>query len=525
VDDVAADLSWGRTWPRLDLFVELARERRVIPVVRRLLADAETPLSLYRKLARDEPGTFLLESAEHGGVWSRYSIVGAGSHATLTEKDGDAYWIGEAPVGVPTSGDPTAALDQTLRALATPRIDGLPPLTGGMVGAITYDAVRRWERVPDAGRDELHLPEIGMLFATDLAVLDHTDGSLLLVANAVNYDATDERVEWAWADAVDRLDRMTAQLAEPADSTVAVIEPTPGDVRSSHTQEQFHDMVEAAKEAIRAGEAFQIVVSQRFSLACPAPSLDVYRALRATNPSPYMYFVRIPHPDGSAYDIVGSSPEALVKVTGRRVITHPIAGSRPRGKTPEDDVRLAEELLADEKERAEHLMLVDLSRNDLQRICHAGTVDTVEFMTTRRYSHIMHLESTVVGDLRPGCTAYDALVATFPAGTLSGAPKPRAMALIDEYEGLRRGVYGGVVGYLDFAGDLDTAIAIRTAVIKEGVAHVQAGAGIVADSVPQSEYEETQHKAAAVIRAIRAARGMRAPAGGRAEADVAAWVS
>ncbi len=509
--DVEADLTWGRTWPRLDLFAVLARDRRVVPVVRRLLADAETPLTIYRKLAQDAPGTFLLESAEHGGVWSRYSIVGARSHATLTERDGEAHWIGEPPVGVPTGGDPTEALRLTLEALATDRIAGLPPLTGGMVGAITYDAVRRWERVPDEGRDELDLPEIGMLFATDLAILDHADGSLLLVANAVNYDATDERVEWAWADAVDRLDRMTAQLAAPADSTVAVIDPAPAEVTSSHTPEQFHDMVERAKEAIRAGEAFQIVVSQRFSLRCPAETLDVYRALRASNPSPYMYLLRLPHPDGSTYDIVGSSPEALVKVTGARVITHPIAGSRPRGKTPEDDVRLADELLADEKERAEHLMLVDLSRNDLQRVCGAGTVDTVEFMTTRRYSHIMHLESTVVGDLRPGRTAYDALVATFPAGTLSGAPKPRAMALIDQYEGLRRGVYGGVIGYLDFAGDLDTAIAIRTAVIKDGVAHVQAGAGIVADSVPQLELEETHHKAAAVIRAVRAASGLRAP--------------
>ncbi len=509
--DVEADLTWGRTWPRLDLFAVLARDRRVVPVVRRLLADAETPLTIYRKLAQGAPGTFLLESAEHGGVWSRYSIVGARSHATLTERDGEAHWIGEPPVGVPTGGDPTEALRLTLEALATDRIAGLPPLTGGMVGAITYDAVRRWERVPDEGRDELDLPEIGMLFATDLAILDHADGSLLLVANAVNYDATDERVEWAWADAVDRLDRMTAQLAAPADSTVAVIDPAPAEVTSSHTPEKFHDMVERAKEAIRAGEAFQIVVSQRFSLRCPAETLDVYRALRASNPSPYMYLLRLPHPDGSTYDIVGSSPEALVKVTGARVITHPIAGSRPRGKTPEDDVRLADELLADEKERAEHLMLVDLSRNDLQRVCGAGTVDTVEFMTTRRYSHIMHLESTVVGDLRPGRTAYDALVATFPAGTLSGAPKPRAMALIDQYEGLRRGVYGGVIGYLDFAGDLDTAIAIRTAVIKDGVAHVQAGAGIVADSVPQLELEETHHKAAAVIRAVRAASGMRAP--------------
>ncbi|MEO8827605.1 anthranilate synthase component I [Lapillicoccus sp.] len=509
--DVEADLGWGGTWPSLNLFSELARTRRVIPVVRRLLADGETPLGLYRKLARGEPGTFLLESAEHGGVWSRYSIVGARSHATLTEKDGEAYWIGEPPVGVPTNGDPTAALRDTLATLATARIAGLPPLTGGMVGCITYDAVRRWERVPDDGRDDLDLPEIGMLFATDLAVLDHSDGSVLLVANVVNFDDTDERVEWAWADGVDRLDRMTEQLAEPADSTVSVIEPTQQPLTSSHTQTEFHDMVERSKEAIRAGEAFQIVVSQRFSMPCPAESLDVYRALRASNPSPYMYFVRLPHPDGSAYDIVGSSPEALVKVTGRRVITHPIAGSRPRGKTPEDDVWLADELAADEKEQAEHLMLVDLSRNDLQRVCGAGTVDTVEFMTVRRYSHIMHLESTVVGELEPGRTAYDALVATFPAGTLSGAPKPRAMALIDQFEQLRRGVYGGIVGYLDFAGDLDTAIAIRTAVVKDGVAHIQAGAGIVADSVPQLEYEETQHKAAAVVRAVRAASGMRTP--------------
>jgi len=510
--EVSAELEWGTTWPSLAVFSELARERRVIPVVRKLLADGETPIGVYRKLAKDAPGTFLLESAEHGGVWSRYSIVGAKSHATLTEKDGQAFWIGEPPVGVPTSGDPTLALRDTVAALATERIPGLPPLTGGMVGAITYDAVRRWEKVPDTGQDVLGLPELAMLLATDLAVLDHSDGSLLLIANAVNYDATDERVEEAWADAHERLDRMTTDLAASAGSTVAVIEAVDTEVSSSHTQAQFHDIVDQCKEAIRAGEAFQIVVSQRFSLPCVADSLDVYRALRASNPSPYMYLFRLPHPDGTAYDVVGSSPEALVKVTGRRAITHPIAGSRPRGKTPEDDVRLGEELVADTKERAEHLMLVDLSRNDLQRVCRAGTVDTVEFMTVRHYSHIMHLESTVVGDLREGCGAYEALVATFPAGTLSGAPKPRAMALIDQMEGSRRGIYGGVVGYLDFAGDLDMAIAIRTALVKDGTAFVQAGAGIVADSVPQLEYEETQHKAAAVIRAVKAAAGMRSAA-------------
>ena len=505
-----ADLTWGGTWPDLAVFTELALgHTRVIPVVRRVLADAETPVGVYRKLAKSEPGTFLLESAEHGGVWSRYSIVGARCAATLTERDGQAHWIGDPPVGLPQSGDPAAAVRDTVAALATPRIPGLPPLTGGLVGAISYDAVRRWERVPDEGRDELHLPELAMMLATDLAVFDHSDGSLLLVANAVNRDATDERIEEAWADAVARLDRMTEELAAPAPSTVVSIEPRASEPRSSHTEEQFEAMVEQAKEAIRAGEAFQIVVSQRFTVPCPADALDVYRALRVSNPSPYMYLLRLPHPDGSSYDVVGSSPEALIKVTGRQAITHPIAGSRPRGKSPDHDAHLAEDLLGDAKERAEHLMLVDLARNDLQRICRAGTVDTVDFMSVRRYSHIMHIESTVVGELRPDCSAYDALVATFPAGTLSGAPKLRAMALIDHYEGLRRGLYGGVVGYLDFAGDLDLAIAIRTALIKDGQAHVQAGAGIVADSVPHLEYEETINKAAAALRAVAAAAGMR----------------
>jgi anthranilate synthase component 1 len=520
-----ADLRYGVTWPPLDTFAELARNRRVIPVVRRLLADAETPVGVYRKLAKDAPGTFLLESAEHGGVWSRYSIVGAACSAVLTERDGLTHWIGDPPAGVPTGGDPLDALRATVAALATEPIPGLPPLTGGMVGVITYDAVRRWERVPDTNPDELHLPELAMMLATDLAILDHSDGSLLLVANAVNYDATDERMEEAWTDAVSRLDRMTGDLAAAAPSTVAVIEPTAPEASSNHTPEQFWAMVEAGKEAIRDGEVFQVVLSQRFAMDCPADSLDVYRVLRASNPSPYMYLFRLPAASGpggadvdaedgaagAAYDVVGSSPEALVKVTGRRAITHPIAGSRPRGATPEADVANGDDLLADAKERSEHVMLVDLSRNDLQRVCHPGTVDVVEFMTVRRYSHIMHLESTVVGDLRPEMSAYDVLSATFPAGTLSGAPKPRAMALIDELEPTRRGLYGGVVGYLDFHGDLDMAIAIRTAVIKNGKAYVQAGGGIVADSVPRLEFEESVNKAAAALRAVASASGLRSP--------------
>ena len=513
-------LDHGQTWPDLDTFTDLARDRRVVPVVRRLVADGETPVGVYRKLAGDAPGTFLLESAEHGGVWSRWSMIGAQSRATLTEHDGQAHWIGEPPAGVPTEGDPTVALRATLEALRTDPIEGLPPLTGGMVGAISYDAVRRWERVPSELPDVLGVPELGMVLATDVAVLDHSDGSLLLVANAINYDDTDERVEWAHQDAVARLDAMTERLAAPAASTVASVDPevvvsARAEVESDISVEGFEEIVDRAKEDIRDGEVFQVVLSQRFSMPCPVDALEVYRALRRSNPSPYMYFVRLPHPDGSVYEVVGSSPEALVKVTGRRAITHPIAGTRPRGTSPEQDLQHEEDLIGDPKERAEHLMLVDLGRNDLQRVCTAGSVDCVEFMNLRRYSHVIHLESTVVGEMAKGVGAFDVLVSTFPAGTLSGAPKPRALELIERYERSRRGIYGGVVGYLDFHGDMDVAIAIRTALVKDGVAHVQAGAGIVADSVPGLEQEETVHKAGAALAAVAAARATRPIGGGR----------
>ncbi|MFV0462347.1 MAG: anthranilate synthase component I [Nostocoides sp.] len=511
----APDLTFGGTWPNADVFGVLARDRRVIPVVRRFMADGETPVGLYRKLAGNRPGTFLLESAEHGS-WSRYSIVGAASRATLTERDGQVVWLGDPPKGVPRTGDPLDALHDTLEALSTEALPGLPPLTGGMVGAVSYDAIRHWERVPTTTRDELRVPIATMLLATDLAVLDHSDGSVLLIANVINYDDTDERVEQAWADGVARLDAMTQSLRQAASSTIGAIDAAARDdalaeVSSNVTQERYLEIVEAAKEDIRSGEVFQVVLSQRFSLPCPADGLEVYRALRAANPSPYMYYLRLPQPDGDVLDVIGSSPEALVRVEGRRAITHPIAGTRPRGKTPEDDMHLEEDLAADPKERAEHVMLVDLGRNDLQRVCRAGTVDTVEFLQVRRYSHVMHLESTVVGELAPEASAFDALVATFPAGTLSGAPKPRAMALIEQYETTRRGIYGGVVGYLDFHGNMDMAIAIRTVVLKDQVAHVQAGAGIVADSVPAHEYDECVNKAAAALRAVADARALRTP--------------
>jgi anthranilate synthase component I len=513
----------GATAPALDEFRALARDRRVIPVTRRLLADGITAVGLFEALCGDRAGTFLLESAEQGRKWARFSFVGVRCAAMLTERDGAAAWLGRAPRGVPAGGPVTDALRDTVELLRTEPLPGLPPLTGGLVGYLTYDAVRAWERVPDGNPDELGLPDLGFLLATDLAVLDHADGSILLVANAINYDASDEHVDDAWRDAVARLDRMQAELASPRALAVATYDTAATvDVRSSTAKADYLDQVERAKEYIRAGDAFQVVLSQRFSTPCSASALDVYRILRSTNPSPYMYLIRVPEDDRGrpdevagalseriAFDIVGSSPEALVTVTDGHCVLHPIAGTRPRGSSAEEDAALAEDLSQDVKERAEHLMLVDLGRNDLGRVCAPGSVTVVDFMSVERYSHVMHLVSTVTGTLADGRTAYDVLAATFPAGTLSGAPKPRAMAIIDELEPLRRGLYGGCVGYFDFAGNLDAAIAIRTGLIKDGVAYVQSGGGLVADSVPEAEYQECQNKAAAVLRAVAAAHTLR----------------
>jgi len=352
-----------------------------------------------------------------------------------------------------------------------------------------------------------------MLLATDLAALDHHEGTVTLIANAVNWDASDERVDAAYDSAVARIGQMSEQLAVPVPLPAAVFSHQSPDVVRRTTSADYRAMVEVAKEHIRAGDAFQIVLAQRFDVPTEADPLDIYRVLRATNPSPYMYLLRLPTPDGAPIAVVGSSPEALVTVRDGLVTMHPIAGTRPRGATDEDDVLLAKDLLSDAKERSEHVMLVDLGRNDLGRVCAAGTVKVVEFFTIERYSHVMHIVSTVTGRLAPGRTAYDALAACFPAGTLSGAPKPRAMQIIDELEPTRRGVYGGVVGYLDFAGDADTAITIRTALVSGGTAHIQAGAGIVADSVPATEDAECQGKAAAVIAAVGAAATLR-PVGG-----------
>jgi anthranilate synthase component 1 len=507
----------GAVAPDEATFIELAGRRRVVPVTRRLLADGETPVGVYTKLAGG-PGTFLLESAEQGAgsagtAWSRYSFVGVRSLATLVERDGQAAWLGAPPVGVPTGGDPVVALRETVAALAAPGDvgTGLPPLTGGMVGYLSYDLVRRFEKLPSIAEDDLPLPELGMMLATDLVVLDHYDGSATLVANAVLPDGVDEATaRAAYHQAVGRLDAMTTALSRPTPPMISTVDRVPaGDVVSRTPTGDYQKAVEQAKEAIRAGECFQIVVAQRFERATDADPLDVYRVLRATNPSPYMYLLRF---DG--FDIVGSSPEAHLKVSAeqggaRRALLHPIAGTRWRGATPAQDNALAAELLADPKERSEHVMLVDLGRNDLGRVCRAGTVEVPDFARIERYSHVMHIVSTVVGELRDDQSAFDALAATFPAGTLSGAPKVRAMEIIEGLEPTRRGLYGGTVGYFGFAGDMDMAIAIRTALMRDGRAYVGAGAGIVADSEPAAEEQESRNKAAAVLAAIAAAETLR----------------
>lgn len=504
----------GAIWPSREEFRELARDLRFIPVTRTLLADAITPVGLYATLAQGASGSFLFESAEHGKSWSRWSFVGAGSPATLTARDGQAHWIGTPPAGLPTEGNPLEVLAATLKALHTPRLGGLPPLTGGMVGFLGYDIVRRLERIGGANPsvDELELPELSMQLATDIAALDHHEGTVTLIANAVNWDGSDDRVDAAYDDAVARLDAMTAKLATPVALPAATFSTEPPVVYPRTDEADYLAAVAVAQEHIRAGDAFQIVLSQRFDIPTTAEAFDIYRVLRATNPSPYMYLLQVPtaaDDDRPGYSIVGSSPEALVTVRDGHVTMHPIAGTRPRGRTEEDDVLLAKDLLADTKERSEHVMLVDLGRNDLGRVCAPGSVRVVDFFTVERYSHVMHIVSTVTGQLAPERTAFDALAACFPAGTLSGAPKPRAMQIIDELEPVRRGIYGGVVGYLDFAGDADTAITIRSALVRDGVAHVQAGAGVVADSVPASEHAECRNKAAAVVSAVGAAQTLR----------------
>ncbi len=501
------------TTTRADFAARLAAGDRVVPVIRELFADGETPVGIYRKLAAGKPGTFLLESAEQGGIWSRFSFVGVASFGVLTQTGDAVAWLdyglsAERALGPNAPSGPLDALAHLYERWSTPRVDGHPPLTGGLVGFIGWEAIRQIERLPDIPPADFSVPGQALSFVSQLVVLDHRFGTVLLIAAALGDGVATEQE--AWTDAQARLDRMQADLATPSEAWLAEVDLTvvPSPIPRT-TPEEFAASIERSKRYIRDGDVFQVVISQRFDHEITAEPIDVYRVLRTLNPSPYMYLLTLVDPHGEPYSIVGSSPEALVKVSNRRVYMHPIAGSRPRGETPERDLDLAEELLADAKEQAEHLMLVDLARNDLLKVCRPGTVEVTEFMQVERFSHIMHLVSSVEGDLRSDASSVEVFRATFPAGTLSGAPKPRALEIIDELEPAQRGVYGGVVGYLDFAGDADLAIAIRTATIVGGLARVQAGAGLVADSNPAAEHLESQNKAAAPLRAVAVANAMR----------------
>lgn len=506
------DVEWGGSWPGRAEFRELARTRRLIPVVRRVLADEVSALGLYRTLAGGRPGTFILESAEHDGTWGRWSFIGARTAGMIQGRAGRAHWVGERPSGALAEGPLLDVLRSALHTLRAPRVPGLPPLTGGLVGALGWDIVGSWEPTLRASKPrEVDVPDVTLLLASDVVAVDHRDGSVWLIANAYNMNGTDQGVDAAYDRALARLESLARRVRQPFAPVVlgsAGRDAGRPLVRHRTPQAQFEASVRSAKRAIRDGEVFQVVVSQRMDVDTTADPFDVYRVLRSINPSPYMYYLSLPDEHGEPYQVVGSSPETLVKVEGRTIWSYPLAGSRPRGAGPAQDRALVRELLADPKEISEHVMLVDLARNDLSKVCEPGSVAVPSLMEVKQFSHIQHISSTVTGRVRADADAVDVLAATFPAGTLSGAPKPRAIRLIDELEPAARPVYGGVVGYFDLSGDLDLAIAIRTACVTGATAHVQAGAGLVADSVPQREYTETRNKAAAVVEAVRVAQGL-----------------
>lgn len=484
-----------------------------------MFADADTPVSIYRKVAANRPGTFLLESAEQGGVWTRFSFVGAGTFGVLSERDGFAHWGAGStqgldqhrflPGGVENLA-PAEALHAAYERWQQAPIAQLPPLASGFVGYLGWETVRQFERLSDGPSEGPDLPTQSLSFVSELVVIDHREGSVVLLANVLNDDPA-HGADAQWNDAQQRLDVLQRALSQPVASPLGTLDHNalPDAVRLT-AEADYYAGVERSKQYIVDGDIFQVVLSQRFDQQCDADPLDVYRVLRHLNPSPYLYLLQLEDAQGEPFAVVGSSPEALVTVQeSGHVLTHPIAGSRPRGATIDEDQQHERDLLADEKERAEHLMLVDLARNDLLRVCDPSSVEVTEFMRIERFSHIMHIVSTVEGTLQEGRNSVDALRATFPAGTLSGAPKPRALQIIDELETVKRGVYGGVVGYFGLGGAADLAIAIRTATIRAGVAMVQAGGGIVADSVAELEDLESRNKAAAPLRAVAIANTLK----------------
>lgn len=480
---------------------QLFQQGDLVPVYRPLLADLETPVSVYMKLTRLGKVAFMLESVEGGEQVGRYSFLGVNPKGVITVRDSI---VTRTLHGVTTQRplengeDPLDAVEREFMRVKPVHIEGLPRFVGGAVGCLSYDVVRYFERMPDTAIDEVEVPDVAFMLVDTLVIFDHAKHQLLVLANAHNTGDADA----AYDDALARIEEIVDALHQP----LPIPEPAPGIPAddapiTTVTREEFEVNVERAKEYIAAGDAFQIVLSQRLIRHTQASPLAIYRALRAMNPSPYMFFLQF----SDDFTLIGASPETHVRLEDNIATVRPIAGSRPRGADAQEDRALAEELLADPKERAEHIMLVDLGRNDLGRVCKYGTVQVTDLMFIERYSQIMHIVSNVQGELRGDMTAFALLRATFPAGTLSGAPKVRAMEIIEELEGSRRGVYGGAVGYFSFDGSMDTCITIRAALMKKNTLYIQAGAGLVADSVPANEYQESINKAKAVLLAVRRA--------------------
>jgi anthranilate synthase component I len=490
-----------------DEFCQMAATHSVVPVWTELLGDLETPVSAFAKLVGDGDG-FLLESVEHGERWSRFSFVGRDPSATLVANGRNITVTGHLPVEIPTDQGILAAIEAILAVYQAPQLTNLPPLQSGLVGHLGYDVIREVERLGNAAPDDRHLPDASVSVIGSLAAFDHWRQRITLIESVPVIGLNADGLRAAYDVAVQRLSGMINDLAKPLSMLPCAppnsADPLP-DVRRTVDRSTWDAAVAVAKEHILDGDIFQVVLSQRFDLDLQADPFDVYRVLRQVNPSPYMYLVRQP-----SMTIIGSSPEPMVQLLGRQVISRPIAGTRRRGATDADDRRMAAELREHPKEVAEHIMLVDLARNDVGRVVKFGTETVDELLTLERYSHVMHLTSQVSGELRDGLGPIDVMRATLPAGTVSGAPKVRAMEIIDALEPTKRGPYAGVVGYVDFSGNLDTAIAIRTMfVTPDGTAYLQAGAGIVADSDPASEDLECRNKAAALLAAIPAARRMR----------------
>ena len=485
--------------PDFAQFCELATRGNLIPVFRQVLADFETPVSAFAKIDQG-PCAYLLESVEGGEKWARYSFLGSGSPLLV---QGNARELvlsnGRRRRRIPVTGDVLTALREIMAEYRPATVPGLPRFCGGAVGYFSYDVVRQFERLPSRRKDILGLPDLSFLLTDTLLIFDNVAQTIKVVANA---QVADRGLKKAYEEAVGRIDAMITRLRTTRLGQSRPPRPRrrPLVFNSNMSKADFEKMVVQTKQYIKAGDIFQGVLSQRWQAAFGARPFDIYRALRTINPSPYMFYLRFPH-----VELVGASPEVLVRCEEGVVQLRPIAGTRPRGRNEEEDRTLREELLANVKERAEHVMLVDLGRNDVGRVATPGSVSVKDFMTVEQYSHVMHLVSQVEGRLQEGKDAYDVLRACFPAGTVSGAPKIRAMEIIEELEPSRRGPYAGAVGYIGFSGNLDTCINIRTIVIKGRQAYIQAGAGIVADSDPESEYQETSNKAKAMMRAIEMA--------------------